>query len=320
MLVRWKNNPILNREDIPNLGLNIQDVSSVFNPGAIKVGGTYHLMLRVQNRGRETLLMMADSSDGQDFTVRNETVQFKGIEQVTESIHHIYDSRITQIEDQFYIMVAMDMDHGCQLGLAVSVDLQNFEFLGIVSNEDNRNGVLFPEKFNRQYYRLDRPNQALNDGIGSGSHICLSASDDLLKWEQVAPVMSGRHHYWDELIGAGPPPVKTQEGWLLVYHGIALHFQSSNIYQVGVALLDLEDPTKVITRSKYNILEPREMYELTGQVPNVVFPSGMIVEDYDEDGCAQIDSPVRIYYGAADTCVGLAESTINQLLTMAKNE
>ena len=132
--------------------------------------------------------------------------------------------------------------------------------------------------------------------------------------------MSGRLHYWDELIGPGPPPVKTPEGWLLVYHGIAMHFQSSNIYQAGAALLDIKNPSKVISRSKYNILEPREKYELMGQVPNVVFPSGMIVEEFDNDGMAEIESPVKIYYGAADTCVGIAGSTIGELIAMARNE
>ncbi|MCP4145843.1 MAG: glycosidase, partial [bacterium] len=125
---------------------------------------------------------------------------------------------------------------------------------------------------------------------------------DLLNWKPVGEVAEGNSHYWDELIGAGPPPVKTDNGWLLVYHGIALHYQP--IYQAGVMLLDLDDPTKVIARGKYNILEPQEMDEMVGQVPNVVFPSGMIVED----------QRVMIYYGAADTCVCMAETTIEELI------
>jgi beta-1,4-mannooligosaccharide/beta-1,4-mannosyl-N-acetylglucosamine phosphorylase len=130
--------------------------------------------------------------------------------------------------------------------------------------------------------------------------------------------MSGRFHYWDENIGSGPAPVKTREGWLQVYHGVAMHFASSNIYQAGVSLHDLDDPSIVLFRGKYNILEPRELYELTGQVPNVVFPSGMIVEDYDNQGFAEMDSKVLIYYGAADTVVGLATSTIKELIEAAK--
>ena len=130
-------------------------------------------------------------------------------------------------------------------------------------------------------------------------------------------MIDGRFHYWDEFIGSGPPPVKTRRGWLHVYHGVAGHFGSSNIYQAGVVLLDLDDPSRVIGRSRCNILEPREPYELTGQVPNVVFPSGMIVESCDAEGFALPESPVNIYYGAADTVVGLATATVQDLCTAA---
>jgi beta-1,4-mannooligosaccharide/beta-1,4-mannosyl-N-acetylglucosamine phosphorylase len=130
----------------------------------------------------------------------------------------------------------------------------------------------------------------------------------------VAPLIDGRFHFWDEFIGSGPPPVKTREGWLHIYHGVAGHFGSANIYQAGVMLLDLKDPSRVIGRCRRNILEPRENYELAGQVPNVVFPSGMVVDRIDGQGFAEPDSPVKVYYGAADTAVGLAETTIAELL------
>jgi len=109
--------------------------------------------------------------------------------------------------------------------------------------------------------------------------------------------------------------VRTRHGWLLLYHGVATHFGSANIYQAGVALLDLEDPSRLIGRSRENVLEPRTLYELVGQVPNVVFPSGMIVDGLDADGFAVEASPVRVYYGAADTSVCLATGTIGGLLS-----
>ena len=320
MLVRSPHNPILTRDDIPNLGIHLRDVSSVFNPGAVKVGDDYHLMLRVQNRGRETYLMMADSPDGVDFSVRDEIVCFKGFESISENIYHVYDPRITQIGEVFYIMFAMDMKNGCHLGLSRSTDLKSFDFMGVVSDRENRNGVLFPEKINGRYLRLDRPNKNHSNGVTSGDTIYLSESDDLLQWRQKTEVMSGCWHYWDEHIGSGPPPIKTNEGWLLIYHGIATHFASANIYQAGVVLLDLEDPAQIMHRSKYNILEPREHYELLGQVPNVVFPTGIIVEENDENRNAAMESAVKIYYGAADSCVCLAETTISTLIGMAKNE
>ncbi len=317
MLKRITKNPILTRKDIPDIHPNVVDVSSVFNPGAIKYNGKYILLLRVQNR--ETFIMQAESDNGIDFKVENKIVDFKGIEKIKEKIYHIYDARITKLEDNYYVMFAMDMDAGCSLGLAKTKSFTEYEFLGIVSDGDIRNGVLFPEKINGKYVRFDRPNKVqLEGGPSSGNTICMSESDDLLKWKTVKAVMSGRFHYWDENIGSGPSPVKTKEGWLHIYHGVATHFASSNIYQAGVSLHDLNDPSIIIGRGKYNILEPREIYELTGQVQNVVFPSGMIVEDFDEEGFAKPESKVLVYYGAADTVVGLATSTIKELIEAAK--
>lgn len=317
---RHPKSPILTRADIPDIYPQLVDATSVFNPGAIKFGDKYLLMLRVQSRSRETFMVMAESDNGTDFKVENKIVDFKGIEKVKEKIYHIYDARISRIEGIYYIMFAMDMDGGCQLGLGKTNDFKNFDFLGITSNEDIRNGVLFPEKVNGNYLRMDRPNKSRHDnGTTSGSTIWLSKSDDLLNWEPVAPLIDGRFHYWDEFIGSGPAPVKTRKGWLHIYHGVAGHFGSSNIYQAGVMLLDLNDPSKVLSRSWCNILEPRELYELVGQVPNVVFPSGMIVMEYDNEGYAKPDSEVFVYYGAADTCVGLAVTTINELLENTNN-
>ena len=309
-------NPILTRAAVPDIRPYLVDCTSVFNPGAVQFGGRYLLMVRAQSRSRETFMVMAESPDGVHFTLEDHTVDFKGIEQVTEKIYHIYDARITRLDETYYIMFAMDMDSGCQLGLGQTDDFKNFRFLGITSNEDIRNGVLFPEKIGGKYLRLDRPNRARHSGgPTSGSTIWLSSSDNLINWVPVSPVIEGRFHYWDEFIGSGPPPVKTRQGWLHIYHGVATHFGSANIYQAGVMLLDLQDPSKVISRGRYNILEPRESWELTGQVPNVVFPSGMIVEDYDAEGYALPQSEVFVYYGAADTCVGLAVSTVSDLIS-----
>lgn len=315
---RHPNNPILTRENVPPIPPSLVDVTSVFNPGAIKHGNIYRLMLRVQSRSRETYMVMAESNDGVNFMVENKIVDFKGIEKVEGKIFHIYDARITFLDDRYYVMFAMDMEDGCQLGLGVTDDFKSFDFLGITSNEDIRNGVLFPEKINGLYYRMDRPNKAKHTGgPTSGSSICLSQSNDLINWEYVSTLISGRFHYWDEYIGSGPPPVKTRKGWLHVYHGVAGHFGSANIYQGGVLLLDLNNPTLVLGRCRCNILEPREIWEMAGQVPNVTFPSGMIVEKYDNEGFALPESEVKIYYGAADTSVGLIITSVQELLDAA---
>jgi len=312
---RYPKNPILTRNDIPRIPPLLIDATSVFNPGAIKNDDIYRLMLRVQSRSRETFFVMAESRDGVKFSVAREIVKFRGIDKIKEKIYHAYDARITRLEDAYYIMFAMDMDSSCRLGLAKTSDFRSFDFLGITSTEDVRNGVLFPEKVGGKYLRMERPNQARPEGgPTTGSTIRLSESDDLIHWKERAPLIRGRFHYWDEFIGSGPPPVKTRKGWLHIYHGVATHFGSANIYQAGVMLLDLQDPAKVIGRCRGNILEPREWYELAGQVPNVVFPSGMVVEQIDRDGFAGPDSPVKIYYGAADTAVCLATTTIRKLL------
>jgi len=315
---RHPGNPILTRDDIPDIPPLLTDATSVFNPGAAKDGGITYLMLRVQARSRETFMVVAESADGFRFVVRPEIAEMKGIEGVREKVYHAYDARITRLDGAHYVMFAMDMDSGCQLGLARTGDFKEFRFLGVTSADDVRNGVLFPEKVGGLYLRLERPNKAkLAGGPTTGTEIWLAGSDDLLSWRRLGPVMGGRFHYWDEYIGSGPPPVKTRRGWLHVYHGVATHFGSANIYQAGVALLDLADPTKVIGRSRGNVLEPREPYEMCGQVPNVVFPSGMVVDEVDAEGYALPSSPAKVYYGAADTAVGLAVTTVGELLDAA---
>ena len=314
-LKRHPQNPLITRLDIPEIQPGLADVSAVFNPGAVLFEDKTILLLRVQNRGRESFMVVAESDDGVSFTVRPQIVELIGLESVKETIYHIYDPRITKIGFDYYIMFAMDLEKECRLGLAHTADFERFEFMGIVSQEDNRNGVLFPEKINGKYLRFDRPNRLnLPGGPHSGDMIWISESKDLLKWIPVSPVMTGRWRYWDEIVGAGPPPVKTREGWLLLYHGVATHLSTAYIYQAGAALFDLENPLELLARSRYNILEPRELYELTGQVPNVVFPSGMVVFDIDDDGFASTDSRVNIYYGAADTTVCLAQTTVGSLI------
>lgn len=318
---RSARNPILTRGDIPPIPPELVDVTSVFNPGAIKHHGKYYLLLRVQGRSRETFFVAAESDNGEQFSVHPAIARLEGMEKLGKRIYHVYDGRLTRLEDTMYIMFAMDMEGACHLGLASTKDFHRFTFLGDTTgaDDDTRNGVLFPEKIGGRYLRMERPNRSqVAGGVRTGNTIWLSESDDLLHWKNIAPLVDGRFHYWDEFIGSGPPPVKCREGWLHIYHGVASHFGSANIYQAGVLLLDLKDPTKVLARCRGNILEPRELYELAGQVPNVVFPSGMIVEKQDNEGFALTDSEVKVYYGAADTVVGLATTTVRELLASAQ--
>jgi beta-1,4-mannooligosaccharide/beta-1,4-mannosyl-N-acetylglucosamine phosphorylase len=318
---RSPQNPILTRVDIPDISPRVTDVSSVFNPGAILIGERTLLLLRVQTRGRETLFMLAEGAGGTSFRVRPEPVEIEGLDVRKSGIHHVYDPRLTRIGEEIYAVFSADTDDGCRLGVARLRDERRLELVGLSAERNSRNGVLFPERICGRYLRLERPNTRRDQtGVAGGDEIWTAESEDLVDWRLGARVMSGRPRYWDELIGSGPPPLKTRDGWLHLYHGVATHFAAANVYQAGVSLLDLEDPSRVIARGRNNVLEPRELYEQVGQVPNVVFPTGMIAEDVDDEGFARADSPLRIYYGAADSCVGLAETNVHRLLEECRIE
>jgi beta-1,4-mannooligosaccharide/beta-1,4-mannosyl-N-acetylglucosamine phosphorylase len=314
-LLRHPANPILTRREIPALAPHLADVSSVFNPGAFLLDGRTVLLLRVQSRGRETFLVTAESADGVKFEVHDRPIEVRGLERIGAPVYHLYDPRVTRLEGSRRVVLSADTDLGCRVVLGRLLDLDTLEIDGVASAEDSRNGVLFPERIDGAFALLERPNAAGGPGDPpSGESIVLSVSTDLHTWRRRGVVFSGRPHHWDERIGAGPPPVKTREGWLLLYHGVATHFASASIYQAGVALLDLGNPTRVLARSRANILEPRELYECVGQVPNVVFPSGWTIDPLDDEGYATRESRVCVYYGAADTVVGLATGTIGGLL------
>ncbi len=314
IFARHPDNPILTRESIPAAS-PVTDPSSVFNPGALYHDGSFRLILRVQTRARRTVWMRAESVDGVHFSVAPEPVELHGLETLGIAVHHVYDPRITRLEDRFLIVAALDLDDGCRLGLFETDDLAACTFLGFCSTDENRNGVLFPRAIGGRYMRLDRPNRVHRaDRPPTGDAIVLSSSDDLLDWEPVAVIAEGRPRLWDELIGPGPPPIPTRHGWLCVYHGVATHPGGVNIYQAGLLLLDADDPSRVLARSDANVLEPREPYETTGQVPNVVFPSGWIVEPGADEDPVPDEATVYLYYGAADTAVGMASATVGRLI------
>ena len=259
--------------------------------------------------------MTARGRDGESFDIAPRTVAIEGTELLGEGVSHVYDARITMVEGDPLAVLAADTASGCRLAIARTSDFETLELVGVLPDADVRNGVLFPERIGGMYQMLYRPNSLKrDDGPTTGTEIWLAESDDLASWTPVSRVMSGRAHCWDELIGSGPPPLKTESGWLHVYHGVATHFASVNVYQAGAVLLDLSDPSRVVSRTEGNILEPREQYELVGQVPNVVFPTGLVADEYDGGGYARAEDRVRLYYGAADTCVCVAESTVGRLI------
>ena len=184
--------------------------------------------------------------------------------------------------------------HGVRIGLAKTKDFKTVERFSLITESDYRNVVIFPEKFHGLYARLDRPHSDI-----SPWSIWISYSPDLKYWGESKLIMNPLKYHWDEMkIGPGAPPIKTSRGWISIYHGVFSTMDGS-VYRLGVILHDLEDPSKIIAVGDEWILQPEEIYEITGYVHNVVFTCGAIPED---------DGSVKIYWGGADKvmCVGTA--------------
>ena len=302
---RWEGNPILTLEDMPFR------CNTVFNGTPVKLGDEYLLLLRVEGQQGYSFFALAKSRDGLRFEVEEKPVLLpakEGFFGKYES-HGIEDPRATLIDGTYYIMYTAASGYGHRIALAKTDDFRTFERIAMVSEPGNKDGVLFPEKINGQYVRLDRP-----IGLGVGS-IWISYSKDLYSWGNSKVLISPRPGYWDSYrIGASAPPIRTEHGWLEIYHGVKMT-SAGPIYRVGTALLDLEDPSRVIAVCDVPLLSPREEYERIGDVGNVVFACGAILEENGE---------VKMYYGAADTCICVASASlkdiINYTLDMATAE
>ncbi len=307
IIIRHPENPILTGEDFPN------DIVTVFNAGVIKQGpDKYTMVCRVEDSALSRYLWVADSSDGIDFTPRPEPVKVPTDCPVYEEYAHAghgqsyHDPRITCIDGVYYVTHNCHTKYGCQLGLfKTDESFENFEWLGLISWPDMRNGVLFPEKINGMYWRLDRPN------VENASDIWAGQSPDLLHWGQPRHLIGYNDTPWTyEKIGPGAPPIKTDAGWLCIIHGTRIQTHDT-VYGLGAMLLDLEDPTKVLGLAQRCILAPEELYELVGQTWSVVFTCGAILED---------DKTVRIYYGGADSVQCLATASLDDLIYACLNE
>jgi beta-1,4-mannooligosaccharide/beta-1,4-mannosyl-N-acetylglucosamine phosphorylase len=272
-----------------------------FNPGCVKIGDEYLLLVDAATLAQPIVLWLARSRDGLTWTLDPAPVAWPA----PDPIHPedcIYDPRITLIDGEYVILYASSAEsHGVRIGIVKTTDFKTFTRVSIASEQGNRNGVLFPEKINGLYARFDRP---FGDPHAS-SDIWVSYSPDLIYWGRAEYVMGPRAGFWDGLkIGAGAVPIKTDQGWLHLYHGVA-STGAGPIYRLGVALHDLKNPAKVIARGEDTVLWPEHDYELKGRVGNVVFTCNAIVEP---------DETVKIFYGAADACIGLAEAKLGDLI------
>ncbi len=304
LAVRYAGNPVIKKDDIP-IACN-----TVFNAGAVWRAGEFLLLLRVEGLAGKSFFCLARSADGYAFTVEKEPVM-RPAEEGSSGIYEkrgIEDPRITEIDGVYYILYTAFSSHGPRLALARTEDFKTFERMGLVSQPENKDGALFPKKINGRYARLDRPSTSY------GSDIWLSYSEDLLHWGDSLSLMTTRPGFWDmKKIGAGPPPIETEKGWLLIYHGVK-GTSGGNIYRLGCALLDLDDPSVVKGRCEIPVLAPREYYERVGDVMNVVFSCGAVLLENGKD--------LIIYYGACDTCICAATAGIDELLenTLMENK
>jgi len=286
---RWENNPVITPEDIPF------PCNTVFNAAAAKTdAGEYILLLRVEDLQGKSVFALACSEDGLHFTVADEPIMTPA----TEGEFAIYerkgieDPRISRLDGEYYVIYTAASRYGPRLALARTEDFRSFERVALISEPDNKDGVLFPRKISGRYARLDRPM------FGHTGNIWVSYSPDLIHWGESRICMPIRDELWDSWrVGASAQPIETEYGWLEIYHGVK-QTAGGPIYRLGAALLDLEKPSRVLCRTAIPILTPREYYERVGDVNNVVFSCGAVMEDEE----------IRIYYGAADTaiCVGMA--------------
>jgi predicted GH43/DUF377 family glycosyl hydrolase len=293
---RSPENPILSPADLPFRAV------AVLNPGAAEQDGQVVLLVRVEDVNGFSDIYAARSRNGvTDWQIDPEPVLRHGLDEWRYEEWGCEDARATYVpEDEcWYITYVAFSPMGPAVGIARSTDLKNVERISLLGATNDKDGVLFPRRFNGEYAMLHRPD------AGGYQHIWSAYSKDLIRWGEPHCVLrEGRGPAWDAVkVGAGPPPVLTDRGWLLIYHGVK-GYGGGLLYRVGVALFHTDVPHKMIARSPGFIFQAAAPYELSGIVPNVIFPTGALMRG-DE---------LWMYYGAADRCIGLAIAKIDNLL------
>jgi beta-1,4-mannooligosaccharide/beta-1,4-mannosyl-N-acetylglucosamine phosphorylase len=309
-------NPLLTPKDVP------YGPAMVFNAGVAKYEGKYVMVFRNDygDAAAETIepasttnLGLAFSDDGVHWEVQPEPVWSWHDEEVVR----VYDPRLTVIDGRCHMCFAVDTKHGVRGGIAVTDDFRRFEVLSL-SVPDNRNMVLFPERIDGKYVRLERPFPVYGRGGIDRFDTWLSDSPDLRYWGNSKLVLGVEDvPFANDKVGPGAPPIKTAKGWLTTFHAVDIDRSRGKNgwepawkkrYSAGIMLLDLDDPSRIVGMSKSPLLAPEAAYETSGGFRNdVIFPGGMILEPSGE---------VKIYYGAADTVECLATAHVDDLLRL----
>jgi predicted GH43/DUF377 family glycosyl hydrolase len=293
---RFKGNPILSKADIP------YDVQTVHNAGVVKRGAQYLMLFRSHLRTGRSILGLARSSDGfhfvadpKPFIVPDTSGKFAKYEEFG-----VEDARITYLEGEYLITYSAYSLNGVRIALARTSDFTTVEKVALITESDYRNVVIFPQKINGLYARLDRPHSEI-----APWSIWISYSPDLVYWGESQLIMRPAPYHWDEMkIGPGAPPIYTDRGWLSIYHGV-FQTMDGSIYRLGVALHDLSDPAKILGVGDEWILQPEDPWEITGYVHNIVFTCGAVPES---------DGTVKIYWGGADSVMCVGEANLDELV------
>nr|WP_320015524.1 hypothetical protein [uncultured Desulfobacter sp.] len=299
LFTRHSANPIIQARDIP------YQANAVFNAAATRCGDDTLLLMRVEDRRGLSHLTVARSRDGvTDWRIDARPTLPADPEQHPEEIWGIEDPRITRIDDlDLWAVVYTAYSRGGPLvSLAITRDFQNFERKGVVMPPEDKDAALFPVRFNGRWAMIHRPVPGI---AGVGAHIWISFSPDMKHWGDHQILLPARKGgWWDaNKVGLSPPPLWTEKGWLILYHGVR-DTAGGCIYRLGLALLDLEEPTQLLARADEWVFAPEEVYETVGDVDKVVFPCGWIAEGDN----------IRMYYGGADKCIALATARVSELL------
>ena len=295
----WRSdaNPILGRYSIPTS-------NSIFNSAVVPFGTGYAGVFRCDNKAVQMNIFAGHSADGVHWDIEHEPIHFEG----NKESDYKYDPRVTRIDDRFWITWCNGY-HGPTIGIGYTDDFKTFVQCENAFLPFNRNGVLMPQKIDGKYAMLSRPSDNGHTPFGD---IYMSFSPDMKYWGEhrcVMKVAPFDQSAWQcTKIGAGSVPFLTEAGWLMFYHGV-INTCNGFRYSMGAAILDKEDPTKVLYRTKPYLLAPAAPYELAGDVPDVVFPCAAL-----QDG-----ERVAVFYGAADTTVCMAFGYINEIVDFVKN-
>lgn len=297
--VAWRHdgNPILGWNPTPS-------TARVFNSALVPFQGGYAGVFRADHRDGKARLHAGFSPDGLRWEIEDAVIDWVDPLGSPYPTDYAYDPRVVEIEGEYFVVWCTEFGGGPALGLGKTRDFRHFTRMENASLPCNRNGVLFPRKVGGMYLMLSRPSDTGHTPFGD---VFLSESPDLVHWGRHRKVMSrGGGGWWQGTkIGAGAVPIETTAGWLLFYHGVVTTC-NGYVYSMGAALLDLEEPSRVLSRSRDFLLTPERPYETVGFVPNVVFPCATL-----QDAAT---GRIAIYYGAADSHVAIAYCRIGELV------